>query len=319
MLPDPVELHLGSSPHNFSLGQPIGGTEYVPGAVLYTGQKNRVYEASHPDFGAVAIKLFGEPDLQTSESVSRELYVHRMMSDDPNHTSVVDMGIAEGLGGIDVRFLAIEFAKDGDLFSFVGKDGLDNDKAVQAMLRMNRAIRALHSLGIVNGDVKPNNLLVRDWATNDFVASDLGTTRAIGESVIQPISLPDFARETVGDVDPDLDRFAEMHYSLTARQSVMGTLETTAPETLEYKPIAPAADVFGEGASLYYAVTAETPFPTTTVKAHYEAVNEGPVAPNDIGARISAGLNELIVNCLDANPSNRPTTEQVEDSLLAMT
>src|SRR5690606_30697298 len=122
----------------------------------------------------------------------------------------------------------MELVDAPNLSSFVRKRGpLKPEEAAAVGLQVLDALQAAHRLGIVHRDVKPSNVLI-----------DNETPR-----------LTDFGIARLND-----------DTSLTATGIVMGAPAYIAPEQAQGKPVGPARDLYGLGATLYFAVEGESPF-----------------------------------------------------------
>lgn len=99
----------------------------------------------------------------------------------------------------------------------------------------------------------------------------------------------------------------------------VGTHAYMAPEVCEVPssqhPVGAAADVWGLGATLYYAMTGEVPFPREPDAASSEEptvrfpqlVEE----PEPLGQGFPAGLESLIMRMLAKDPAERPAAREV--------
>lgn len=155
-----------------------------------------------------------------------------------------------------------------------------------------------HELNIIHRDLKPANILV-DNETEQPVIVDFGLVkRNVG------------APEEVAD---SLD-------NLTKSQATLGTPAYMAPEQFDRQgplgDVDKKSDVWGFGATLYYALTGQAPYTGETVFNIYKALLKGdPPPPNTINPEIPDFLNELCSSCLTRNKSQRPTMEAIEHAL----
>lgn len=140
---------------------------------------------------------------------------------------------------------------------------------------------AVHAAGVIHRDVKPSNILV----------SDRGTY------------ITDFGIALLGD-DP----------SLTAAGSVLGTPAYMAPEQARGERVGPMADLYGLGATLYFAVEGCAPFSDVGSVAVTRAVRERPHRP---GERLGP-LAPLVDGLLGKDPAARPAADEVAAALDAV-
>jgi serine/threonine protein kinase len=132
--------------------------------------------------------------------------------------------------------------------------------------------------GIVHRDVKPSNVLVTDTA----------------------VYLTDFGIALLAD-DP----------TLTASGSVLGTPAYMAPEQAHGERVGPAADLYGLGATLYFALEGCAPFTDTGSVETTQAVRHKPHRP---GRRLGP-LEPLVEALLAKDPAARPDVAAVATAL----
>jgi len=149
-----------------------------------------------------------------------------------------------------------------------------------------QGLGAMHKLGYVHADIKPNNLLVNDKF--DVKIIDFGQSCQIG----------------------------------TIKQRIQGTPDYIAPEQVGRGPLTPATDVFNLGASLYWCVT-DRHIPTLIPKKNKDgtlapASDRELVPPHEINTRCPPPLSRLIMDCVQNRPSQRPRDMQSVHSRLEL-
>jgi serine/threonine protein kinase len=141
-----------------------------------------------------------------------------------------------------------------------------------------------HELGIIHRDVKPANVLVRHDGSTKL--ADFGIARFQG--------------------DP----------TLTEAGAVIGTPAYMAPEQIRGLESSPAIDLWGLGATLFYAVEGWPAFGGPTPTAVMAAVlTDPPRTPR----RAGSPLGELLISLLAKDPEDRPTTARVRADLSQLT
>jgi eukaryotic-like serine/threonine-protein kinase len=133
-------------------------------------------------------------------------------------------------------------------------------------------LSALHKMGYVHADIKPNNILVDSTTRCKII--DFGQSCPVG----------------------------------TVKSRIQGTPDYIAPEQVALGPLTPATDIFNFGASLYWCVT-DRHVPTVIPKKKISIGNidsRALVPPHDLNPRIPLPLSRLILECVENRPSARP-------------
>jgi len=308
-LPVPV---LGSADSPFVLEQPIGA-----------GAAGTVYRArlrhplsNLPKGAPVAVKflhshLAGDPEAQ--ERLAEEGRLGQEV-ESPYVARIHGVGTNDVLG-MSVTWLVMEYLEGKTLRAF-----LDSQRrAVEDLTRrigrdVAAGLAALHSRGIVHRDIKPENLHLTPAGTVKVM--DLGLARRIGRGEAR-----------VGG-------------------SPAGTLLYSAPEVLNGRAATPQSDLWALGVVLYELATGHHPFaastsrfgssrmgsqpssspvataapspgrtptptptPTPTTGADeliHAVLHQEPIRPSHLQPRISAFLEQLILQLLQKVPAARP-------------
>jgi serine/threonine protein kinase len=138
-----------------------------------------------------------------------------------------------------------------------------------------QALGAVESAGLVHGDVKPHNILMT--ANGVTKLGDLG-----------------LAREAGSEGEPGV---------------IFGTPHTISPEAAENRPLDIRADLYGLGATLFYALTGGPPYDGTGALSIVAAHLTDPVPdPRERREAVSAGAAELVMALLAKAPEDRPAT-----------
>jgi len=134
-------------------------------------------------------------------------------------------------------------------------------------------LRAMHQLGYVHCDIKPNNILI-DGGNNVRVI-DYGQSCAIG----------------------------------TIKERIQGTPDYIAPEQVNRQPVTVQTDVYNLGATLYWALTG-THAPTLyTVNRHGEnsfLLDATLQTPAELNPLVSPALSKLVMDCISTRGDKRP-------------
>ena len=200
--------------------------------------------------------------------------------------------------------LVLEYADKGDLFSYVRKRGrLGEDAARWFFQQIILAIDFCHKMGVVNRDIKLENILVSS------IMSGKATSKRFAK-------LSDF------EFSKDETRHSAPHTRL-------GTVMYIAPEVMKNKPNesydAKKTDVWSAGVALYVMLAGSSPFLTES-DPNSESGEEFGVKKMQIlmdrtannkfekPADVSEECHQLLAGMLDADPSKRSSISDVMNS-----
>lgn len=257
-------------------GDRVVAGRYTLGARLGSGGMGVVWQASDRLLRReVAVKQVRIPT--TLPDDEREAIEGRVMREaraaaQLNHGSAVavyDVAQEDGQA-----FIIMELVTAPSLADLVQQDGpLEPARAAEIGLQVLDALEAAHAKGIIHRDVKPGNVMVPDEG---------------------PVKLADFGIASVVD-DP----------RLTATGLILGSPAYMAPEQAQEQEGSAATDLWGLGATLFYAVEGRPPFdkghPIATLTA---------VLHEDVEISEKAGaLSPVIGALLQKSPEARPEPE----------
>ncbi|WP_322766888.1 serine/threonine-protein kinase, partial [Frankia sp. Cr1] len=193
----------------------------------------------------------------------------------PHVVTILDVVVEDGL-----PWIVMELVPSQSLFQLVRDHGpLPVAEVARIGIGIGDALSAAHAFGILHRDVKPSNVLI-------------GT----GGRVV----LTDFGIAT---------RDSDSALTVTG---VLGTPSYMSPERLNGDLATPEADLFGLGATLYFAVEGKPPFYRETFAAMVAAILFQPPSPTD-----RAGpLADVLAGLLDKDPRTRLTSRQTRGLLI---
>jgi tetratricopeptide (TPR) repeat protein len=146
-----------------------------------------------------------------------------------------------------------------------------------------RALEFIHSRGLVHGDIKPENVLVRTEA----VAADATGAPLLRAKII------DFG-------------LAKKERAFGGKK-ILGTPYYIAPETILGSPIDRRADLYSLGILLYHLVTGNPPFRGSSnlaiLRGHVERT---PVRPEEANPFLPRELGDVILRLMEKKPVDRP-------------
>ncbi|MGE3165676.1 MAG: serine/threonine-protein kinase [Planctomycetota bacterium] len=182
-------------------------------------------------------------------------------------------------------YFVMEYVEGESLDKLVRREGpLRLAVAVDIALQAARGLRAAHQKGIIHRDVKPSNILL--------------TQRGVAKLV-----------------DFGLARRTEEVTSLTQVGIVLGTPHYVSPEQGRGRDVDLRSDIYSLGCTLFYFVTGREPFQhETKVEIIVAHANEPPPLASTSRPEIPAALDQLLLRCLQKDPSRR---YQDYDSLIA--
>lgn len=129
----------------------------------------------------------------------------------------------------------------------------------------------MNSRGFVHADMKPNNILIGPNGTIKII--DLGQSCPIG----------------------------------TIKSRIQGTPDFIAPEQVYRRPLDARTDVFNLGAALYWTLTGKAITTVLPKKGNLTMKADLQVKPPDqINTVVPKSLSNLVIDCIDTHPVNRP-------------
>ncbi|WP_017612729.1 serine/threonine-protein kinase [Nocardiopsis salina] len=196
-----------------------------------------------------------------------------------DHPSVVT--VHDVLEVDDTPFIVMSLIDGGSLRSRLDGTGpLTAEEALSVARTLLDALSAAHRSGVVHRDIKPANIMLTGREPS-AVLTDFGIAGVLDSGSV----------------------------SLTTTGSVLGTAEYLAPERLESKGADPPSDLWSLGATLYTAVSGESPFRRDSLAASLSAVLAGPIP----SPPCEGPLGELIEGLLVRDPARRMTAERALD------
>lgn len=145
---------------------------------------------------------------------------------------------------------------------------------VDVCLQAARGLGVMHAKNYVHADIKPNNLMI----TAD------GTVKIID--------------------------FGQSCPSGTVKERIQGTPDYIAPEQVLRKMITPRTDVFNLGATMYWLLTGKhvpTLIPRGKAGITLRSAQRVLTPPAELNHDVPPALSSLVLDCVETNPSDRPT------------
>ena len=184
-----------------------------------------------------------------------------------------------------VDVILTERAMGGDLFDYIIERPVDEETAATMLYPIVQLFVEMHFQHIIYRDLKPENLVIMNM-----------------EDEVPVLKLIDFG-------------FASFLDESGISNDVKGTLEYEAPEVINRMPYTYSADVWTFGATLFVILLQSFPFGNHKDADFMRRVTTADFCdqrnPNDPFFELSEEAQELIMACLQVDPENRPTFEQI--------
>jgi serine/threonine protein kinase/Flp pilus assembly protein TadD len=236
----------------------------------------------------VALKFLLPRPRQPADRRERIAREAKMLSrlDHPAIAVVYDIDSDDGRD-----FLVMEFVRGVTLAERLSNGPLAEAEALPIALQMADGLAAAHEQGMVHRDFKPANVMV---------------------TVRGHVKVLDFGLAACFDEEP-----TTASRDRTRTVELVGTVPYMAPEQLFGQPIDLRTDVFSFGAVLYEMVTGFAPFSGRVATAIADAIlHQAPVPPRRARPGLSAGLEAVILRCLEKRAADRyPSAAEVAADL----
>jgi serine/threonine-protein kinase len=252
-----------------------------------------VYRARHAMLRRpTAIKLV-PPEKASASALARferEVQLTASLSH-PNTVSVFDYGHTPD----GIFYYAMEYLEGTNLDALVRADGPQPPARVVHVLRqVASALVEAHGIGLIHRDIKPENVILCERG-----------------------GIPDVAKVVDFGLVRDLEPASGAR--LTQANVIHGTPLYLSPEAIRAPDAVDArSDLYGLGAVGYYLLTGTHVFGgATTVEVCSHHLHSQPVPPSErLGRPVPAGLERLILACLEKEPARRPATAaELRDAL----
>ena len=205
------------------------------------------------------------------------------------HPNIVTI---ESFGEQGPYFYLVMPLLNGSLRDVLIRQGrVDPHDALGVAAQVASALVAVHALGLIHRDIKPDNILLSD---DKVLLTDFGIVRQL--DVTRPEQLP----------------------TLAGTGLPIGTPQYMAPEQLAIRPVDHRADLYALGAVLYEMLTGQPPHIADTPYAIASRVLSAPViSPSTLNSAVWPDLETLVLHALARNPDDRySTAASMRDAIL---
>jgi tetratricopeptide (TPR) repeat protein/class 3 adenylate cyclase len=194
----------------------------------------------------------------------------------PNIATLYDVGCENG-----ADYLVMEDIPGVSLEERIHTGPLPVAEVLSLANQICEGLAAAHERGIIHRDLKPGNMCL----TPD------GRLKILDFGLAERAAAPSQVGVTV---------------TATQVQEMSGTVPYMAPEQLQGQPADPRSDLWAVGAVLYELSCGRRPFPgndSTAIAA--DIIHKRPATPRSLRPEIPVGLEQVILKCLEKDPSNR--------------
>lgn len=266
------------------IGQTLG--HYRVLAKLGEGGMGVVYRAHDERLERdVALKVLPTAALSDPTARARLLQEARLASklSHPHICTIFDVAEEAMSAGSPqaILFIAMELVNGHSLSERLAAGGLPPDEVMQYGLQVADALAHAHERGVVHRDLKCANVIITPEGRAKVL--DFGLARRLEGQELEGVT-----RSLV---------------SLTAPNTVVGTLAYMAPEQLCGRPADARSDVWALGVMLHEMAAGERPFQGHTTFELSSAILREP--PRPLPGRVPPALKALIARCLSREPRER--------------
>jgi eukaryotic-like serine/threonine-protein kinase len=261
------------------------GSKYRVEALIGEGGMGKVYRARQFALDKVVVlKVLRHTLLSDERTVARFQREAKAASrlNHPNSISVLDFGQADD----GALFIAMEYVAGQDLHQILSREWpLGEARVVRIAMQILSALSDAHGAGVIHRDLKPENIMVEQRRNEpDFV------------------KVLDFGIAKITDSQDEGP-------ALTRAGFVCGTPEYMSPEQARGAVLDHRSDLYAVGVILYQLMTGLLPFESdSAVGFATKHLTEEPPPPTRRrpDARISPGMERLILRVLSKDPDDRP-------------
>ncbi len=278
------ELAIQESQRSIKPGDTIDG--FTIEEELHAGGMAIVYGARHPNIPGPVIfkvpKILQGEDATVIVGFEMEMMILPRLAG-PHVPRVYAVG-----DFASTPYVAMERIAGPTLFKKVEAAPLPPEEVLSIGRKVATALADLHRQKVIHHDIKPSNIMMRPSGEAVFI--DFGLSRHN--------ALPDLLE-------------AEFHLP-------MGTAPYISPEQVREIREDPRSDIFSFGVLLYHLATGERPFGVPRSRAALKTrFWRDPVPPRKLQPDIPPFLQEIILRCLEPNPSRRyPSAARLAFNLL---
>jgi eukaryotic-like serine/threonine-protein kinase len=265
------------------------GTRLGPHEILSAigaGGMGEVYRARDTRLNrTVAIKvlpthLADKPELR--ERFEREARTIASLNH-PHICVLHDIGRQDG-----IDYLVMEYLEGETLAQRLNKGSLPMQQVLQYAIEIADALDKAHRKGVTHRDLKPGNIMLTKTGTKLL---DFGLAKL---------------KQEVAPANVQLSELPTADDPLTAKGTIVGTLQYMAPEQLEGKDVDAQTDIFAFGAVVYEMATGKRAFEGKSQASVIGAIlKDDPPPMSSLQPMTPPALDRVVKKCLAKEPDDR--------------
>jgi eukaryotic-like serine/threonine-protein kinase len=233
----------------------------------------------------VAIKIL--PDHLSDRAALRERFEREARTvaslNHPHICTLFDIGRQDG-----TDFLVMEYLEGETLAERLKKGPLPLDQVLQYAIEIADALDKAHRKGITHRDLKPGNIMLTKSGTKLL---DFGLAKL---------------KQEVAPANVQLSQLPTANDPLTAKGTIVGTLQYMAPEQLEGKEVDARTDIFAFGVVVYEMATGKKAFEGKSQASVIGAIlKDDPPPISSLQPMTPPQLDRVVKKCLAKEPEKR--------------
>jgi serine/threonine protein kinase len=168
-----------------------------------------------------------------------------------------------------IPFIVMEYVDGRLLKDIIAEGPVEPAEAVRIVSQVLTALEYSHRAGVIHRDIKPGNIMI---AKNGQVkVMDFGIARAISDSSA----------------------------TIAETSAIVGTAQYFSPEQARGESVDARTDLYSTGIVLFELLTGSAPFQgENPVAVAYQHVNQNPVPPSTLNAKVSPVLDAVVLRAL---------------------
>jgi Tol biopolymer transport system component len=265
-------------------GRRLGPYEIL--SAIGAGGMGEVYRARDARLNRiVAIKVL--PTHLADRSELRERFEREARTiaslNHPHICTLFDIGQQDG-----TDYLVMEYLEGETLAQRLLKSPLPLEQALQYAIEISDALDKAHRKGVTHRDLKPGNIMLTKTGTKLL---DFGLAKL---------------KQEVAPANVQLSQLPTADEPLTAKGTIVGTLQYMAPEQLEGKEVDARADIFAFGAVVYEMATRKRAFEGKSQASVISAImSSDPVPMTSLQPMTPPALDRVVKRCLAKETDER--------------